>query len=55
MKCLVKTRILFQAPRGLAALLRVDTEKINLLEKVGEWKCLQWRGITQSFAMPLLN
>ena len=28
-------------------------EKINLLEKIGEWKCLQWRGITQSFAMLL--
>ena len=28
-------------------------ENINLLEKIGEWKCLQWRGITQSFAMLL--
>ena len=28
-------------------------EKINLLEKIGELKCLQWRGITQSFAMLL--
>ena len=53
MKCLVKTYILIHAPRGLAALLRVDTEKINLLEKIGERKCLQWRDITQSFAMLL--
>ena len=29
-------------------------EKINLLEKIGERKCWQWRGITQSFAMLLL-
>ena len=27
---------LFHAPRGLAALLRVDAEKINLLEKISE-------------------
>ena len=33
MKCLVMTKILFHAPQGLDALLRVDTEKINLLEK----------------------
>ena len=33
MKRLVKTYILFHAPWGLAALLRVDSEKINLLEK----------------------
>ena len=30
-----------------------DTEKINLLEKIGEWKCLPWWGITQSFAILL--
>ena len=42
---------MFHAPWGLASLLRVDTEKINLLEKIGEWKNLQLRGITQSFAM----
>ena len=36
MKCHVKTYILFYAPWGLAALLRVDTEKIDLLEKIGE-------------------
>ena len=27
--------ILFQALLGLAALLRVDTEKMNILEKIG--------------------
>ena len=26
-------------------------EKIKLIEKIGEYVCLQWRGITQSFAM----
>ena len=30
-------------------------EKINLLEKIGEWKCLQWWGITQSFATLLFD
>ena len=47
------TKMLFHAPWGVAALLRGDTEKISLLEKIGGWKCLQWRDITQSFAMLL--
>ena len=52
-KCPVMTKILFHAPWGLAALLRGDTEKITMLEKITEWICLQWWGITQSFAMLL--
>ena len=34
--CLVMKKILFHAPFGLAALLRGDTVKINLLEKTCE-------------------
>ena len=34
----------FSCPAGVI-------EKINLLEKIGDGKCLQWWGIMQSFAM----